>query len=133
MLNYLLLSDLSRLFLFLNIFLWIKWHYYKSLWYEGNNCTFVDLAKPQLDTSLTNVTLKEGEVLNISCSSNSLPAADITWVNASNAIIRNSNNFILNPISRNDVGLYSCNATNIVGTSTSDSISVTVHCKFENH
>ena len=74
--------------------------------------------------------LVEGRTVNVSCSSDSLPVADIRWINASNTkVIANSKIFVFSPVSRNDAGSYYCNATNAAGTSRSEAISLAVYCK----
>ena len=74
--------------------------------------------------------LVEGRTVNISCSSDSLPVADISWISASNAkFITNSKILVFSSVSRNDAGSYYCNATNVAGTSRSEAISLAVYCK----
>ena len=71
----------------------------------------------------------EGTTVNISCSSDSQPVADIKWINASNAIITNSKFLAFNPVSRNNAGSYYCNATNVAGTLQSEATLLVVYCK----
>lgn len=87
------------------------------------------IAKPLLFPNTTNVALVEGKTVNISCSSDSQPVADIKWINASNAIITNSKFLAFNPVSRNNAGSYYCNATNVAGTLQSEATLLVVYCK----
>ena len=91
---------------------------------------FLDIEKPVLQPPSRSVTLKEGEALEINCTSDSLPLADIKWINKSSSQVIHSNTITANPISRGDAGSYVCNASNVAGESSSDTVSVTVQCKF---
>ena len=89
----------------------------------------VDLAKPEITPNINRTTMPEGGTLNISCSSNSVPAADFKWINGSNSTITNSSVLFINSTSRQDSGVYSCIASNKFGSSASEPIKVDVTCK----
>ena len=100
-------------------------------YFSFNNFTlFVDLAKPEITPNINRTTIIEGVTLNISCSSNSVPAADFKWINGSNSTITNSSVLFINSTSRQDGGVYYCIATNKFGSSSSEPIEVIVMCKF---
>ena len=101
--------------------------------FEDRYCSFLDLAKPQITPNTTRMTLVEGGTLNISCSSNSVPAAGVKWINGSNSTITNSSVLFINSTMRQDSGIYYCIAANIFGSSLSDPIDIVVACKFENY
>ena len=100
---------------------------------EERYCSFLDLAKPQITPNINRTTILEGGTLNISCSSNSVPAAGVKWINGSNSTVTNSSVLFINSTMRQDDGIYYCIATSILGSSASDPIDVDVVCKFETY
>eukprot|EP00794_Sanderia_malayensis_P008073 gene8073-8937_t len=84
---------------------------------------FID--RPTFNVSSSQVTRVENSPLYVKCSSTLSPAASFQWLSSSGDVVSNTNMLVFASISRTDAGVYTCNATNVVGSQTA-SINVTV-------
>ena len=98
---------------------------------QSLNFVISDIRQPTVQPS--QVTLNESSLLSIECSSNSIPAADFTWLrydsSGSPKEIARSNLLSISSVNRTDAGIYFCNTSNIIGSLISENVSVSVQCK----
>ena len=80
-------------------------------------------------TDPDNVTVKEGEALTLSCSSDCKPVCTIEWRGPGGGVLGSGDTLTIESVSRVDhQGTLTCKAENKYGNST-QGIGVTVHCK----
>ena len=94
-------------------------------------------------------TVSEGSSINLECNATGVPAPDVTWsyggsslmsngvdYNISRSVVQTSETFSVTSTltviisEREDAGVYSCNASNGVGDTVTDSTTLVVNCEF---
>ena len=70
--------------------------------------------------------VNQSDPVNLTCSGDGYPKPTITWTKNNNII---NKSFIVR--GKRDEGLYVCTADNGIGNASSESVVVTVECKFE--
>lgn len=80
--------------------------------------------------------VKENETLRLDCISESNPPdPSVTWTKTSDGkdeTVGNKTTFAVSSVSPSDRGLYSCTATNVIGSGKSQQKEVKVKCEYEN-
>ena len=84
---------------------------------------------PEITSISDNQTLNEGDIVSLSCTADGNPTPSITWTKVSD---NSQVSFPLTITGKQDEGLYRCTANNGIGSSVTEEISITVHCKCRN-
>ena len=78
-----------------------------------------------------NATVREGHTLVLECdASNSHPLPSVAWFSPQSLLLSGERRLVIGNISRNQAGLYSCEATDSNGGTKSSRVAVTVECEF---
>ena len=88
----------------------------------------LDIDTPKLNQSSV-VSVNESDTISVSCSSVSLPPATFIWLGKDGRIVSNSSLLMFNRISRKNATSYTCKATNVVTTRSSQSLTIHVQCR----
>ena len=102
--------------------------YYNNCFLIISNIMFLDLDTPRFNQP-SEVRINETDAFSVSCSSVSFPPASFKWFDANGRIVSYSSLLTFNGISRTNATSYTCAASNVVTTRSSQAVKVLVQCR----